>query len=181
MATKKKEIVGIFSQVWILVWKNWILFKRNISGTIVELLASYIFVLIILFLRYFVDSTKYYDQTSTTNAIKNVIDQVNTTTGRGVVYYYPNNAFIQGIVTNAMSLITTQVPAFSVTGFFLFLNFLENSNKNLCIFQVTGTSSSSATSFSSTTISNMFAHISFPSTYTSNFPDNVQYTIYTQE
>jgi hypothetical protein len=117
MATvKKRQIVGVFFQIWILIWKNWILFKRNFVGTLVELFASYTFVLIIIFLRYFIDSTKYYEQTSTTNAIRNVIDQVNTTSGRSIVYYYPNNAFIQGIVTNAMAMITTQVPAFSVTG-----------------------------------------------------------------
>jgi hypothetical protein len=121
---KKRQVVGVFMQIWILMWKNWVLFKRNIKGTLVEILVSYMFVIIIVLLRILIDTTQYYDQTSTTNTVSNVIDQVNTTTGRTYVYYYPNNAFIQGIVTNAMSMIQTEVPAFTYTGdatFFFFL------------------------------------------------------------
>ena len=40
---------------------------------------------------------------------------------------------------------------------------------------------SSGSSLDSGTLSNLSAQITFPSTYVASFPNNVQYTIYTQE
>jgi hypothetical protein len=111
-----KKVVGFWKQIWILLWKNWILLKRNKLGTVVEILVSLLFVVILIFLRFFVDSIKVDEQTSTTNPPRNVIDLVNTTTGRTLVLYYPNNAFIGGIVSSAVTLIQGQRPAFTATG-----------------------------------------------------------------
>ena len=113
---KQKKVVGPFRQVWILIWKNWILFKRNILGSIVELFSTYLFLIMLVLLRFFADVRYSSDETSVTSPTRNVIDNINTTTGRTNIYYYPNNALIQGIVTSAVTLIQTQVPAFTATG-----------------------------------------------------------------
>ncbi|CAF0703608.1 unnamed protein product [Brachionus calyciflorus] len=160
---KERKVVGFFRQILILIWKNWLLFKRNISGTIVEILVSVLFVFILLFLRFFVDSTKVNEQNITNNPIRNVLTAINVTTNRSLIMYYPNNNFVRDIVTSAYYLIKSRRPTF-------------NAN-------ITGSSISEAAGLGSDTISNLFALISFPDSYTnpSAIPKNIKYKIYTQE
>ncbi|RNA17620.1 ATP-binding cassette sub-family A member 3-like [Brachionus plicatilis] len=113
---KERKVVGFFRQFLILFWKNWVLFKRNIAGTITEICASLIFVIILLILRFFVDSTKIEEQNANTSPIFDVLSLINATTNRTYLMYYPNNSFIEGIVTNAFELIKSRKPVFSVTG-----------------------------------------------------------------
>lgn len=113
----ERKVVGFFKQLLILFWKNSILFKRNILGTLVEILAALVFVLILVFLRYFVDSVRFTDQT---NIARSVFDSINATTNRSLILYYPNNTYVKDLVTNAYNLIKTQKPSFNATSFYFF-------------------------------------------------------------
>ena len=73
VSAKEREVVGFFRQVLIVSWKNGLLFKRNISGTVCEIAVSVIFCFVVLLLRWVVDVTVYTDQSSTTNPSKPVI------------------------------------------------------------------------------------------------------------
>nr|QUF59430.1 ATP-binding cassette transporter Abca3-like2 [Brachionus angularis] len=160
---KDRKVVGFFRQTLILLWKNGILFKRNVSGTLVEILVSLLFVFILIFLRFFVDSTKYNEQSFVSNPIRNVLDAVNVTTKRSLILYYPNNSFVQEIVTNAYYFIKKQKPNFNAT--------------------VSASISGEASNLDSNTISNLFALVSFPDSYTGTnvLPNKIQYKIFTQE
>lgn len=122
------HVVGVFKQVLILLWKNWIVFRRHKLAIFVEIFATYIFVLILFLLRYFIDSTQYKDQTLSTY---NVLSLVNDSSGRSVLYYYPNNAFLQTVVQDAVNLINAQKSAFNPTG--ILNNFRHSSLVNLII------------------------------------------------
>ena len=160
---ESRKVVGFFRQSVILLWKNSILLRRNISGTIAEILVALIFVFILLFIRYFSDSTSVSEQNSTINKVRNVIEYVNFTTNRSLIMYYPNNAYVQSIVNDAYSLIRSQVPMFKAV--------------------IVGSSTDDASNLDATTVSNLFALVSFPNTMASaaTIPTNLKYTIYTQE
>lgn len=108
----ERKIAGFFKQLLILQWKNWILFKRNIVGTLGECLIAIIFVLIIIMIRVFIDPTLYSTESNTEYG---VLTKFNQSRGRYLVMYYPNNAYINGLVTNAFTLIKTDVPSTNVT------------------------------------------------------------------
>ena len=113
-AVKQRKVVGVFRQTLILFWKNSLLFRRNISGTIAEILVAFIFVLILLLLRYFIDTPHYQDQTNTnlSNPVLNVASFVNDTSGRYNILYYPNNDFISDIMNRAKELIIQANPKY---------------------------------------------------------------------
>ena len=113
-AVKQRKVVGVFRQTLILFWKNSLLFRRNISGTIAEILVAFIFVLILLLLRYFIDTPHYQDQTNTnlSNPVLNVASFVNDTSGRYNILYYPNNDFISDIMKRAKDLIIQANPKY---------------------------------------------------------------------
>jgi hypothetical protein len=115
----ERKVVGFFRQSVILFWKNGLLFRRNISGTIAEIFVALLFLLILVFMRFFVDSNKYEDQNSTTNPLRYLMTTINVTSNRNLIMYYPNNAYIQGIVENAYQMIKLIVPAFNATGMIL--------------------------------------------------------------
>ena len=102
---KQRKVVGFFKQTYILLWKNSILFRRNIAGTLAEVLVALIFVLILVLIRFVYDVPRYSDQThsnSESNPIKNVVNFINiSTTNVPIIYYYPNNAYILSLITSA--------------------------------------------------------------------------------
>jgi hypothetical protein len=110
---KEHHVVGVGRQIRILLWKNWVLFKRNKSGTACEILVALLFVLILLVLRYFVDSTKRDEQGGTMP--RPVISYINSTTNRSLIMYYPNNSFVQNLTANAYNLIKLVRPDFNAT------------------------------------------------------------------
>lgn len=117
----EREIAGRFRQCIIMFWKNSLLFRRNVWGTLAEIFMAFLFALIILLLRYFVDVTVYPDQSSTNgttfisyNPLLGLFDAVNASNLTNI-YFYPNNSFIQEIVTNAYTLINTAKPNFTAT------------------------------------------------------------------
>lgn len=112
-----RKVVGVFKQIWLLLWKNGILFRRNKSGLIAEILVALLFVFILIVLRFFVDVIKFSDQS---NVPLSVLASVNTTTNRTIIMYYPNNAFIKGIVDNAITFIrASQRRNFPITSILL--------------------------------------------------------------
>ena len=113
---KDRQVVGFFRQNLILFWKNGLLFRRNISGTICEILVALLFLLILVMMRYFVDSAQFNDQDSTTNPLLYLLLNVNVSTGRNLILYYPNNEFVRNIVLNAYITIKTIKPMFNATG-----------------------------------------------------------------
>lgn len=110
------KVVGVFSQIRILLWKNRILFQRNTSGTLAELLVAFLFVLILLVLRFFVDSARFPDQTSNITVARSILSSVNVSSNRSLIMYYPNNPFIQTIVVSAFALIRTASSRFNASG-----------------------------------------------------------------
>ena len=160
---ESRKVVGFFRQIVILLWKNSILFRRNISGTLAEILVALLFLVILLFLRFFVDSTKISDPDSPKNPVRNVIDYINVTSKRGLIMYYPNNAYVHAIVNESYYLIQAQRPAFNAT--------------------IVGSQYADAADLDSATVSNLFALVSFPSTMVdaASIPANLQYKIFSQE
>lgn len=111
---RSRRVVGILGQIWILMWKNWVLFKRNISGTLVEILVSYVFLLLLLLLRFFVDVSLYPDQNNTAYS---PLQYLNTSTdGRYRLMYYPNDNSIKAIIDDAVAMMKSVKPQFNVTG-----------------------------------------------------------------
>lgn len=119
-----RKVVGIFRQIVILLWKNSILFRRNISGTLAEILAAFVFLFILLLIRFFADSTKINDQSYVKNPTFNLLSIINATTNRELIMYYPNNTFVEELVTNAYQLIKSRKPNFNATSIeFLILKY----------------------------------------------------------
>ena len=115
-----RKVVGIFRQIVILLWKNSILFRRNISGTLAEILAAFVFLFILLLIRFFADSTKINDQSYVKNPTFNLLSIINATTNRELIMYYPNNTFVEELVTNAYQLIKSRKPNFNATSLEIF-------------------------------------------------------------
>jgi hypothetical protein len=110
-----RQVVGFLRQAVILFWKNGLLFKRNIAGTICEILVALLFLAILLLMRYFVDVSSFSDQDSVTNRLIYVTAAINATTGRNLIMYYPDNPFIQGIAQQAYQIIKHIRPDFNAT------------------------------------------------------------------
>lgn len=118
---KEHQVVGVGRQILILMWKNGLLFRRNKLGTICEILVALLFVFILVFLRFFVDSTHFDDQDYRRNPAVPVISNINVTTNRSLIMYWPDNVFVQSVVSNAYDLIKAQKPDFNATGTASFL------------------------------------------------------------
>jgi len=101
----KRKVAGFFRQCLILMWKNSILFRRNIAGTIAEICVALLFVLMLFLVRILADTAHFNDQNLYRNPPVPIIDQINATTNRSLIMYYPNNSFVFGIVQRAFTLI----------------------------------------------------------------------------
>ena len=115
---KQRKVVGFFRQVVILFWKNSILFRRNVAGTVAEVLVALLFVLMLALMRFISDVPRYSDQTNSydSNPIKSVVQFINiSTTSVPVIYYYPNNAYVLSLVTAAYNIIRAQQGQFTAT------------------------------------------------------------------
>ena len=114
---KQRKVVGALSQTRILFWKNSLLFRRNVSGTLAEIFVALLFVLMLLLIRYFADTAHVADETNTlkSNPVLNVVDFLNVTSGRPNIIFYPNNDFVRSIVSRACQLINVSVSKFNAT------------------------------------------------------------------
>lgn len=124
MNENKHKVVGVFSQLRILLWKNRILFQRNTSGTLAEILVAFLFVLILLVLRFFVDSTRFPEQNSNNTLARPILNTVNVSSNRSFIMYYPDNLLVQEIMIYTIQLIRSANSRFNATCI------LINNNKN---------------------------------------------------
>jgi hypothetical protein len=115
LISKDRKIAGFRQQFIILSWKNLILSKRSVCALITEIVAPILTVLILLVLRYFVDSIQYSDQSNTAYNVLDLFPITANTSNTTMLYYYPSNSFIQGIMTQAVTLIKRRKPFFNVT------------------------------------------------------------------
>lgn len=155
------------------MWKNGILFRRNILGTLLEIFCPLLFLSILLIMRYFIEKIKYYDQYNFTRSIFNIfteppalsftsLNEVSEDrSNRNLIFYYPDSEFIRNITINAAKLLASNNE-----GFFP---------------QVLASNVPAGEQLDTRLISNLFGFISFPTSYAESFPDDVEYTIYTQE
>jgi hypothetical protein len=111
--SKQKAVAGPLSQIRILLWKNFILFRRNKLSTFIEILAAYIFVGIMALFRFFIDSTHYPKLDGALNPEVGIPYWINTTSNRSIIAYYPPNSFIGEFVLNSIFLILRARPDFS--------------------------------------------------------------------
>jgi hypothetical protein len=115
------KIAGFMSQLRILSWKNFKLSARNKTGTVVEILAPILLILLLLILRIAVNVQYKKEQNLPLNNINdNFIRNFNFTfqnyTNQSVIYYYPNNTFIENIVRRSIDRIKNQYGYFSPLG-----------------------------------------------------------------
>ena len=109
-----RKIAGIFKQFKILSWKNGKLLQRNKLGTFSECLMALLFVLMLLLIRYIIDLNVIEEQSALNNYVFNVFDLI-IVKNNATIYYYPNNSFVQQIVTNAYYLIKSRSLNFTAT------------------------------------------------------------------
>ena len=110
------KIASVSKQILILNWKNFILLKRNILGTLLELACPLIFISFLLVIRYFIERIKFFNQYSQPNS-GNVLElYVNSMSQEKVlVLFYPNNKLIQELVENSMQFLKLKNPQFAPT------------------------------------------------------------------
>lgn len=70
---------------------------------------------------------------SLTNPTLGVFDLMNFT-NRSLIYYYPNNTFIQSIVNNSRNLLKNKNSDMNITCNFLYLEFFKIFNQKLHLF-----------------------------------------------
>ena len=109
------QVAGFFRQLQILLWKNSLLFQRNVLGTLCEILLSVGFIAILLLIRYIVESVQYKDQA---NPFYNVIDYFQNFAGHYIILYYPDSPVVKQIIQNAYFLIKTRKPWLNATSRF---------------------------------------------------------------
>lgn len=170
---ERPVIANLPWQILILMWKNGILFRRNILGTLLEIFCPLLFLSILLIMRFFIEKIKYYDQYNFTRSIFNVFTEppalsftsLNQNTedrkNRNLIFYYPETEFIRNVTMNAAKLLASNNE-----GFFP---------------QVLASNVPVGEQLNTLLIANLFGFISFPTSYANSFPDDVEYTIYTQE
>jgi magnesium-transporting ATPase (P-type) len=102
--------VSILQQVYILLWKNGILFRRSYIGSILEVLLSLLFIITLMIVRYYVDKTNYPDES---NNVENIFESMPLSIRRNRIYYYPNTNYVRDIIINAVSFINSYEPLFT--------------------------------------------------------------------
>ena len=163
-AAPQKELAGLFRQILIILWKNLLLYSKNKMGIACEILFSSLFTFVFIVLVYFSNPT--YSAKSFEFGKDIISSRIYAFTAKSqnqTFYYYPNNSFVEQLVTNSYNLIKSKNPLLSVN--------------------LMGTEFPNAEQFNQTAKSKLFALVSFPSDFTgiNALPDNIQYSIYTRE
>ena len=114
------KIAGFFKQLQILSKKNFLLSSRNKIGTCIEFIAPLFLIALLLLLRYAVKANYNAEPNLPTNTV--YVDFENNFkrtflnySNESIVYYYPNNSFIEKIVKRGVGIITSQFREFSPT------------------------------------------------------------------
>lgn len=110
------RIASLPRQILILTWKNLIIFKCNLFGTVLEFLSPFVFLAFLLIIRYYIERIRY--NSSLFNQPNSVLDisffLMNQT--RNLVIYYPNNTLIRNFVISAVQLLKFKNPTFDPKG-----------------------------------------------------------------
>jgi hypothetical protein len=114
MEEKRYKIASLPNQILILNRKNFLLFRRNLLGTILELIFPFIFISFLLIIRYFIERIKFFNQHNQSNS-GNVLElYVNSMSQEKIlVLFYPNNKLIQELVENSVRFLKLKNPEFS--------------------------------------------------------------------
>ena len=164
MANENRKIAGFFRQIFIILWKNSILFRRNKTGIICELIFSSLFTLIFLLLVYFANPDyRLKSFNKETSVLSDIINDDTDEFAKNTYYYYPNEEFVKNIMQNSIKLMKLADYGFNV--------------------KLIGTNISDAINFNDQEKKNILALISFPSNFTSDSlkQDSIEYSIYTTE
>lgn len=157
---QNRKIAGFFKQIQIISWKNLLLYRKNVSGLLSEIIFSCLFTLIFVILVYYSrPQYKSKNEFNPTMPVQNFFNEeiFNTTD----YYYYPNNQFIRDLVINSSKIIIKK-------NFYLNLNFM-------------GSNFSTAEKVNETLRNKMFAFVSFNFSSFDSMPEKIEYTIYTKE
>ena len=116
---KSVKIAGFPKQVLILLWKNGILFRRNILGTLVECICPIVFLTILIICRYYIEKISF---SNLTGNVRNVLDLTSLGYSRNkyLVLFYPNTTLIKDLVANAVARVAIFNVGFYPTSLFLF-------------------------------------------------------------
>ena len=129
-----------------------------------EILCPILFLSILLIMRHFIPRIEITDRVVPTSILTFPMPQfqeMNVETNRKKIFYYPNTQFIKEIVQNAAHNIRSNNPSF--------------------IPEVIGSNLPNALKLDKNSILNMSGFVSFPASYNSSLPNNVEYTVFTQE
>ncbi|CAF3946627.1 unnamed protein product, partial [Rotaria sordida] len=151
-------------EYWALLIKMFLLTKRKRGQTIAEFLLAYVFLALLLGMRYLLDRNYY--QARQITPFRPHDSMLSNSTTANVTYYYPYSLCTDTIVRNAVDGLTQNVPGFS-------------SN-------VQAISDPTLSSLSNSTLETIFAYIYFTNIDASCnnsalIPDQVQYTLRMQE
>lgn len=103
--TKPLEIASDWRQFCMLTWKNLILIRRNLLGTLFELALSIFFIFTLLIIRHIVERIYVPEQIYPAYYI---IDYFQNAVGHNLILFYPNNSMIQQVVQHAYNLIKSR-------------------------------------------------------------------------
>ncbi len=141
MLTKPLEIASVPRQILILLWKNAILFRRNLFSTFLEIFCPLLLLSILLIMRFFIEKINYTDQNNLPHTVLNFVSEVFQLSlksqftinriNRNLIVYYPNTTIIEGLVSRAASSIALNNQGFYPSSkakrkflFFIFYYFL---------------------------------------------------------
>ncbi|CAF2146243.1 unnamed protein product [Rotaria magnacalcarata] len=161
---KKGAFMRFLGEYRALLIKMLLLTKRKRGQTIVEFLLAYIFLALLIGMRFLL-ARSYYPARQIT-AFRPYDSMLSNSTTANITYYYPNNTCTQQIVQTAVNSLSQNVPGFSTN------------------IQVLSTPVLS--SYSSSTLESIFAFIYFTNvdsacSSAASMPDQVQYTLRMQE
>lgn len=117
------KIASFPRQILILMWKNLIIFKCNLVGTVLEMLSPFLFLSFLLIIRYYIERIRF--SSDMFNMPTNVYDIsfYLANQSRNLIVYYPNNSLIRNLVTNAIDVLKFQNPGFDPLGILLLFTF----------------------------------------------------------
>ncbi|CAF0854082.1 unnamed protein product [Brachionus calyciflorus] len=137
-----------------------IILRRNLIGSILEILCPYLFLSFLILIRYFIERFKFKTMSyMPTNVLE--LHPMTVQQKRNLILFYPNNGLVKNLVTNATKFLTMKNPDFLPVIF--------------------GVNVSSAFSLQQSIIAKMAAFYSFPVNLTTTIPNDVKYSIFTQE
>lgn len=155
---KQKKIAGFGRQAQIILWKNLLLYSKNIVGIIFELATGLLFLAILIIILTQDETIDKRSSSASKMSVKNMYRS-----GVGYIYYYPKTNLTDSLMGNVFE-------------------HLKRDNKNLN--GSIGTNVSSPLKLNETERNQIQAFYSFADNLslnvTESFPDSIEYTIYFQ-